>query len=324
MNSIIEYLQDNNISFEQNVDLRKKTWIHRGGKCDLFILPESAEQLELLVQHLYVVDISFLLAGHTSNLYIHNDANIPVVVSTHRCNNCEFREEEIYCEGGVGVIKLAKECVQKGISGFEYLTGLPGTVAGALYNNSSCKKNSISELLIDLRFVRKDGEVITLTPEDLEYKFRTSILKEKRLEGTIVSCRLKLKRDNAETLQKIADENSEERKQILEGPSQNLGCTVNRCFINGPMPKRYAIPLTIYGKILSFFNLSIDRNKELKKKFILRLSGYSQLIPYISNRQMIIFVWKDEGADVVYPKYLEFMKKVYKTDKVEIEEIANG
>jgi hypothetical protein len=43
------------------------------------------------------------------------------------------------------------------------------------------------------------------------------------------------------------------------------------------------------------------------------------LKPYISDYLSLIYVWKDEKADKYFNEYLEFMKEVYKTDKVEIE-----
>ena len=322
--NIIDYLHDSKIPFEQNVDLKRKTWIHRGGVAELFITPDNISQLEAVVAFLYNENRDFLVIGHTSNLYIHNDHNPAIVISTIHCNKYTIEGEYIHCECGTSVRKLAADCVSKGLKGLEYLTTLPGTVAAAIYNNSSCRDNSIASVVEDICYISPIGGGNTLCHNELGFTFRSSSFKRHELKGVILSVKLKLSQGNKNELLDISRNNEIERKKILEGPCQNLGCTVNRCFINGPMPKRYAIPLTIYGKILSFFNLSIDRNKELKKNFILRISGYSQLIPYISNKQMIIFVWKDEGADAAYPKYLEFMRKVYKTDKVEIEEITNG
>ena len=88
MNSkLISYLESHSIAYETNVDLRNRTWIHRGGIAGLFISPLSAEELEIAVIYLYVNNIRFLLIGHTSNLYILNECNIPVVVSTAKCRN---------------------------------------------------------------------------------------------------------------------------------------------------------------------------------------------------------------------------------------------
>ena len=52
---------------------------------------------------------------------------------------------------------------------------------------------------------------------------------------------------------------------------------------------------------------------------ICTLTGYKSIAPYVSLKNPIIFSWIDEGADTAFPLYLEFMMKVYKTDKTEIE-----
>lgn len=316
---LIKYLEINNISYETHVDLKKRTWIHRGGECGVFISPNSSEQLLCITKYLYSMDIKFLLLGHTSNVYILNTCNIPVVVSTKKCSHYELTEEGLFCESGVGVIRLANDMVRQGISGFEYLTGLPGTIGAAIYNNSSCKSNSISQLLVSAEVLLEDGRLVTMTTEDMEYQFRTSIFKEGRLRGVIIKAILRAAKGDAKSLLEIAKSNNEERERILEGHAKNLGCTVNRCFINGSMPLRYSVPSRLYGLLLKAIGFkSIDRARKTKN-FLCLISGYRKTAPYISDVNPIIFLWRDARADEMFLSYLEFMEKVYKTNKVEIE-----
>lgn len=318
---LVNFLITHNIKYEENIDLKKKTWIHRGGMCYLFISPSNASQLETLVQYLYQNELKFQLLGHTSNVYILNSTNIPIVVSTIKCNKYEVVDNHILCEAGASVIHLAKNMISQGISGFEYLTGLPGTIGAAICNNSSCKQNSISSLLVYAEVMLCNGQKVSMTAEQMEFKFRTSIFKEKRIDGVILNATLRADRDDAEKLMKIAHENNIERKRILEGHAQNLGCTVNRCFINGHMPLRYYLPYRIYMLLLRFMKGTLIEKKKKAKEFLCNISGYKGIATYISDLNPIIFIWKDNGADNMFPLYLDFMKKVYKTDQVEIEVI---
>lgn len=317
--NLIKYLDLNHISYEINVDLKKKTWIHRGGMCDVFISPLDCKQLLSVVRYLYSNQIKFQLLGHTSNVYILNTTNIPIVVSTQKCNKYELIDNKIICESGVSVIRISNDLIKQGISGFEYLTGLPGTIGGAIYNNSSCKNNSISQLLLSAEVLLEDGRLVTLTPEDMQFKFRTSIFKEGRLHGVIISAVLRMKSDDSIKLLKVANQNKEDRKRVIEGHAKNLGCTVNRCFINGKMPLRYYIPYKIYLITLKVLGYNLMERRTKGKNFLCNISGFKNVAPYISNLNPIIFIWKDNGADDIFPFYLDFMKKVYKTDKVEIE-----
>ena len=236
---LLDFLLESNIEYNLNVDLKKKTWIHRGGIAEVYILPKNALQLEDLVRFLYKKSIRFLLVGHTSNIYILNSTNIPVVVSTIKCRNYEINEDHIICEAGVGVINLSTKLINEGVEGFEYLTCLPGTIAAAVINNSSCKSNSISKLLISADVILKDGTKATFFPSDFGFSYRSSLLKRKEIEGTIISVVLKKNVGDSEYLRKEAIINATDRKQRLDGAAKNLGCTVNRIFSLGRMPLFY-------------------------------------------------------------------------------------
>ncbi len=317
--SINQFLDVNGINYETNVNLKKKTWIHRGGYADYFIKPSSIEELQKVVKYCYMNNEKFELIGHTSNLYFLNNYNPKIVISTSNCNKFSIESDIIECECGAKISIVAKNAIELGIKGFEYLTTLPGTVGGALYNNSSCRENSVANLISNIEFLQENGEVCHLSYDDMEYSFRTSILKQKRLVGVILKVTLKaVKTNNATELIAIAKKNEENRKLILEGPSHNLGCTFDTPFINGKMPFVYYQLLRLYSIYLRLFYPS-HTHKAKSKVFLLTITGYSELIPYISDKQMITYVWKDENADEQFPKYVEFMNKIYKTDKIEIE-----
>lgn len=319
--NLINFLTSQRIIFDTNVDLKKKTWIHRGGRAGLFISPQNAQELEMLVLYLYREKIHFLIIGHTSNLYILNDCNIPVVVSTIKCKSYAIQNQELYCEAGVGVINLSKKMIIQGIKGFEYLTGLPGTIGAALVNNSSCRDNSISRLLISARVVLQDGTVKTLYPNDFGFEFRSSVFKKGVIRGTIVSANLKAEPGDISLMQQIAETNAKHREKNLEGYAKNLGCTVNRSFINGKMSFWLRAILFVYGIFSRVFIRSEKDRQNQRKKLICSLTGYKTIAPYVSSKNPIVFSWLDDNADAAFPLYLEFMKNVYKTDKLEIEVI---
>lgn len=316
---LISFLESNGILYETDVNLKKRTWIHRGGIAHLFISPVNSEELKSTVSFLYKNDILFQLIGHTSNLYILNNCDIPVVVSTYKCKHYFLKEDYVYCEAGVGVINLSKQMINQGIRGFEYLTGLPGTIGGALVNNSSCKENSIATLLINAQVVLKDGSIRTFEPTDFKFEFRDSVFKKREIEGTIVSATLKAVPGDKVSLQLAAEFNNRDRAERLEGNSKNLGCTVNRCFINGGMPVWLRLLLYAYTIFANLF-IRTERDRQYyRRNLICFVTGYKSIVRYVSAKNPIIFMWLDDGADAAFPRYLEFMRKVYKTDKVEIE-----
>ena len=312
---IVLFLTENSIPYEEHVELKKKTWIHRGGCARYFISPKDTLQLQMICSWLYLNKIEFDLIGHTSNLYFVNDYNPQIVVSTRSCNKIEIEPSYIICEPGVGVIELSRECVKLGVSGFEYLTELPGTVAAAIYNNSSCKSNSISSLLESIDFLRTDGVIEVLRPDDLGFTYRNSLLKSKHLKGVILTVRLRRVDSDPSYLMSIAESNKKARKAIFDNNVKSLGCV----FDNPRLSLFHRIILrlcAIFYRLVRFRGGSVDN---FKKKVLLRISGYSELEPYICDKSMIIYNWDDEDADRLFPLYCDFAKKVLHTSDLEIE-----
>lgn len=321
MKDIILFLDNHQIKYSQDVALKNKTWIHRGGIAKLFIEPSNKDELIKITQYLYKYKRKqdFTVIGCTSNLYIRNSSNLDIVISTLKCNSFKLCDNIIHCEAGANVAKMSRELIKSGVKGFEYLTRLPGTIGGAIYNNSSCKENSIAELIVNAVIINENGELVNFSKDDFDFSFRTSILKEKKFHGTIISVDLKANYTNSENLLNIAEHNDVERKKILETNRQNLGCTVNRPFILGKMPLKYSLPLRLYNLIFRICNLCGSKRQGKSLDFLCWISGYSDIKNYISKVNPIIFIWNDDMADNVFDRYIEFMNKVYRTDKIEIE-----
>ena len=79
------------------------------------------------------------------------------------------------------------------------------------------------------------------------------------------------------------------------------------------------IALFINGLLVKPFIKTEEAQRNQRRNLICFLTGYRAIAPYVSSKNPIIFSWLDDRADTVFPLYLEFMKKVYKTDKIEIE-----
>lgn len=309
-------LQNEGIVFEKNVELRTKTWIHRGGKCLLFIEPKSKKELQFVASLLVNKCIKFRIFGETSNVYIRNESNIDVVVSILKCNKYVINEPAIECEPGVRVVHLARAALKLGIEGFECLTALPGTVAGALVNNSSCEHNSISKLLISATVINEKGEVEIWHYEDFAFDFRTSTIKRKERKVCIVGVVLNLRFGDLEELKRIEKQCRKRRAMRVEGYSNNLGCTVNA---TRPISIWYRFLLRLCGCILRLLLTKPEDRGRKTIEYMCFLSGYKDITQYISHKNPIIYMWLDEGADLCFPRYLSFMNKVYGCGKTEIE-----
>lgn len=315
--SIKGFLSCHNIPFEENVSLSKKTWIKTGGVCGCWITPDSIQKMKDLCSYLYQNNYAFDLVGQTSNIFFHSTYNPSVIVSTSKMNKYEVEDDEIVCDCGVKVIRLAKDCLSKGYEGFYGLVSLPGTVAAAVYNNAGCFDCSISSMLVSAEVLMPDGTLNTFTKDDFGFSHRSSAFKRGEKKGIILSIRMKSSRTaNVETEIKKAEETVAYRKKRQEGPDKNLGSVFAEMTIKRNLKNRIATLLT---KMAELFG--VPNTMAFRKRILLKLYGFSNLDKYISDKQLNTFVWRDAEAEQMFILYKRFMNCVYKDTVIEIEEM---
>lgn len=313
---LVQYLTEKNVPFEQDVHLSKKTWIKTGGICGYWITPDSVPQLKEVCSYLYQNNISFDFVGQTSNIFFHSTYNPEIVISTIKVNQYEIKDSVITCDCGVSVIKLAKDCLSKGYSGFSGLVGLPGTVASAIVNNAGCFNCSLSSMLISADVLFPDGTIRTLTKEDFHYSHRSSVFKRGEMKGIILSVKLKAeKTENIEEELEKAEASNNYRKNKQEGYSRNLGSV----FASRKMKEnvRNVIAVGLSG-IISL--LRIMPQRKAQKFLLLNLYGYKVLFPYVSDKSINTYVWKDEWSETLFDRYKQFVNEVFDNAVIEIEE----
>lgn len=321
------FLIQNSIKFQSNVLLRTKTWIKRGGKAKYFIQPEILEQLSNIINFLNTNSIDYIIIGNTSNLYIKDSFEIEVVISIIRLNNYLFDKEKIICECGVNISSLSKKCVSLGYRGFEGLVDLPGTVGGAIINNSGCYNNTIKDLLLKIEVLNEKGEIYIIDPKDLEYTYRSSNIKRKENKLTILKVYLQITKADISELEKKALKYKNHRKKYQEGKKNNLGSIFSeiryRDFEYNELSVKLLFFLLIYktiSKLVIKFRLPKGINNIIKRNFYLYFSGYYKILnKYISKKNINCFLWKDEDADKYFNDYIKMFEIIAEKKNLEIE-----
>jgi len=312
-----DFLSENSIPFEENVSLASKSWIKFGGIAAFWISPTSVDQIEKVCKYLYAKGIVFNLVGQTSNIFFHTTYNPQVVVSTIRVKEYRIEGEVLICDGGCSVMRLAKDMLAKGYTGFYGLVGLPGTVAAATVNNAGCFDCSISSMLISANVLMPDGTIKLLSKDDFRFEHRSSAFKRGELNGVILTLNLILKKSDSITEEcRKSEATKVYRKRHQEGPKQNLGSIYA---IKKQRRNVKNVAALVIAKILSMFH--IDSPARTKKRMLLWLYGYTDLNNYISDKNLNIFVWRDEKAEKRFERYKQFMSKVYGGLEMEIEEM---
>ena len=186
--------------------------------CSYVVFPNTVEDLKKVLSILKEYKSKWLVLGNGSNVILpsHYDG---VVIKLSNFNKCTIDENNIYVESGYMLNKLAQELSNKEYAGIEWATGIPGTIGGSICGNAGAYKSSMSDIIKDVTILDND-KVITLSNQELEFNYRTSILKNKK-DLIVLSCNINLKKGNIDEIKKTIEERTLKRieTQPLEYPS---------------------------------------------------------------------------------------------------------
>tara|TARA_Y100000816_G_scaffold289455_1_gene275933 strand:+ start:1074 stop:1943 length:870 start_codon:yes stop_codon:yes gene_type:complete len=164
-----------NIEFYRNFELSKYCTWRSGCLADYIFYPKNLNDLYKLIN----LKKKFYMVGNGSNTLFLNLKNT-ILISTKKMNSIEFDGEYVVAECGTALNVVMNKSLDKGLLGFEFLTGIPGTVGGALITNAGANGGEISDVLVSVFFI-KNGKEIEVKKEEIEFKYRTSSIKRNEI-----------------------------------------------------------------------------------------------------------------------------------------------
>ncbi|MCW8858683.1 MAG: UDP-N-acetylmuramate dehydrogenase [Deltaproteobacteria bacterium] len=169
-------LQDvGEVKFDEPLS-RHNSW-KIGGSADIFVEPETVDQVVNIVRTINLQAIPLVVIGQGTNL-LFDDSGIRGLVMKigERMANVEISGNSVSAEGGTWVPKLSRLTMQAGLSGLEHCIGIPGTVGGLVMMNGGSQRRGIGENVINVTVVDNLGQVHHLSQEECEFSYRHSAL----------------------------------------------------------------------------------------------------------------------------------------------------
>ena len=167
--------QFSGLQFFFDVDLKPYTYFRSGGLAECLLQFNSKEQLEIIASKLYQRGISFLPLGYGSNVLISDNGIKDKVVLLAAKNIYSYKGEKITFSAGTFLPKAQNICYDFHLQGFEFATGIPGSIGGAIKTNAGTKLGEISNALHSITVLEK-GNYKTLYKSDLDLAYRFSNL----------------------------------------------------------------------------------------------------------------------------------------------------
>ena len=202
-----------------------------GGPADYFVVPEDAASLGRGVALCRAEGVDYFITGNGSNLLVGDGGYRGVIFHIcHTMDDVAYEEKgtELLVEAGAGVMlsSLARQVSSKGYTGFEYATGIPGTLGGGVTMNAGAYGGEISDNLLWAELMDETGAVLRLERDRLKLSYRHSVMMEQSL--VVLRAGFSFTKGDAMAItQKVAElSRSRKEKQPLEYPS--AGSTFKR------------------------------------------------------------------------------------------------
>ncbi len=159
---------------ETNYRLAEHTWYGFGGRADYFIRPKTVEQLKEIVQRCNANNIGIYVMGFGSNLLINDDGLRAAVIKFEgdEFAQTQFDGEQITAWAGAELSRLVLNCVRNGLSGIEALTGIPGSIGGAIRMNAGGSFGDIGAAVETVTLMDNEGNVFEKSKPELMFDYR--------------------------------------------------------------------------------------------------------------------------------------------------------
>lgn len=231
--------------FQGNL-LKEYTSFLVGGKAKDFYIPRSFEDVEELLKRLHTEGKDFYVLGKGSNVLISDEGlDAPVILIRENLSGIHFQSYKEYLEekrkkdnsediedkaiftalAGTSLSELAKYAEEKGYTGMEPLSGIPGTVGGAVKMNAGAYNSEIKDVFHHGTFCKRNGEILELSLSEMDFSYRHSAVEDGML---CLSASFLLKKGELASIREKMEDFQKRRaeKQPLELPS--AGSTFKR------------------------------------------------------------------------------------------------
>ena len=166
-----------NVRFEY--DLKKKNWFNIGGKSKIYFKADSLKDLVNFLKKINNKEKVFILGAGSNTLITDDLFNGVVIKLSKNFNNISLLGEDIIIAGSAAQDKsLSDFAMKNNLSGFEFLSCIPGTIGGGIRMNAGCFGREFKDILLSIQAIDKSGKVVTIRAKDINFEYRNNNLSE--------------------------------------------------------------------------------------------------------------------------------------------------
>jgi UDP-N-acetylmuramate dehydrogenase len=247
------FLDDVGKPLKKSVLLRDYSNFQIGGKADYFF--EAVSMTELVKSILLAREHSFpyFIIGGGYNLLFDDDGFRGLIIKNSVQGIKQMgNKAEIEALSGTPLRDLIQFSIVKGLSGFEFLAGIPGTVGGAVFSNAGAFGKGIGEFLKDAEVLNKNGKRVKVKKDYFGFGYRHSVLSEKY--DVFLRAVFELQHGEKEEIKSRLEENLEKRK--VNHPPEDIACA-GSYFKNPILPDGTRVPAAYFLDKIGAKNMKV-------------------------------------------------------------------
>ncbi|MCI9345123.1 MAG: UDP-N-acetylmuramate dehydrogenase [Lachnospiraceae bacterium] len=207
--------------------MNRHTTFRVGGEAECMAVVETQDELSQLVSYLGRIEQEYFVLGNGSNLLVGDKGYRGIVVKLGpRLSAVRVEQDHIAAGAGALLSQVAFAARDAGLSGMEFAAGIPGSIGGGIVMNAGAYGGEMKQIVKMVRVMDKEGEILTLDNDTMEFGYRTSIIRNRPF--IVLGVVLKLTPGNRDEISAKMEELMKQRKskQPLEYPS--AGSTFKR------------------------------------------------------------------------------------------------
>ncbi len=276
-NSLLDYLKHRNISFEINKELKNISFIKIGGIAPLLIYPATGTELVDIIGFLKNGNYRYKIIGRTSNILFTDASSDYIFVSTKNLVKLDINGNTVIAECGITLPSLYRFLQSAEIGGAEELSGIPGTIGGAIISNAGAYGREISELITSVSvYSPEKNKVLDISLDKCNFSYRSSLFTDS--DYVVLSAVMSFERMPAKISRQRVIEYRRKRWSLQPYDKLSLGSTFKR--VNGVSAGYYIDKCGLKGKRIGDAEIS-----EKHAGFIIN-NGEASALDYLSLMQL--------------------------------------
>ena len=159
----------------------KHTTYKVGGPARIYLKVKDVDSLIKTIKYCGKHRVKYLVIGRGSNLLFSDREYEGLIISLNECfNEIKVNGSTMIAQAGVPMISLSYQAAKIGLSGFEFMGGIPGSIGGGIYMNAGAYKYDLASVVKTVTLLNEKHEVVTFNNEQMDFSYRHSICQDNR------------------------------------------------------------------------------------------------------------------------------------------------